>query len=135
MALVTISDILEETGAEYADYGFSDQSSFETWIQKKLEWVDEKIEEMTGPYYDDGLKDLNYAEIYWTFSEMLRRKQSTLGSAVEGGFAIASLRIDSSASATKNVKDIADDYFRKAKTLLGPYVSISVDQFLVVEGL
>ena len=135
MALVTVEDVLEETGVNYDDFGFADNTLFETWISKKITWVDNKVKDMVGTYYTDAkaVPDLEFAEIFWVYSTMLRRRESMHAGAIESGFAIASLRIDSVGGATEATKKTSDGYFRKAQILLDPYTSYLVDQYIIIE--
>ena len=135
MALVSVEEVLEETGVTYDDFGFANNTLFESWISKKVTWVDNKIESMVGTYYTDAsvIPDLEYAEIFWVYATMLRRRQSMHAGAIESGFAIASLRIDSVGGATEATKSTADDYFKKAQILLDPYTTYQIDQFIIVE--
>jgi len=137
MPLATVYDVLEETGADYDNFGFTDSVSFDTWIEKRIDQVDIKIMDMVGTYYTDAdaIPDLLEAEISWVYYKMLKRKESIMSSSIESGFALGSLRIDSMAGPTERLGDITNDYFRKARVLLERYTNMICGKYLVVEDL
>jgi len=137
MSLATAYDVLEETGAKYDDFGFSDVTTFNYWIDKKIDQVDIKIQSMVGSYYTDenSLDDLRQAEIDWVYYKMLRRKLSNLAASVESGFALGSLRIDSTAGPTERLTEITNSYFTKARIILERYTSLTGCKFVIAEDI
>jgi len=135
MPLATVEDVLEETGVNYDDFSFSNDRNFQKWINKKIVLVDDKIKNMVGDYYTNPLSipDLLQAEIYWVYYKMLMRKQSMITTSVESGFALGSLRIDSTAGAAERLAPISEEYFKRVRFLLWPYTDNIGGQFLVVE--
>jgi hypothetical protein len=134
MALANVSDVLEESGATYSMFLFDDDTSFRYWVGKKLTWVDGKIKNLVGvAQYNLAPDDLKYCEVFWTLSTMLRRRQMSLGSSLEGGFAIGSLRIDTGTKATEGTSTTSQDLFKRAMVLLQPYAPQVVGNYLIVE--
>jgi len=131
-----VDDVLEEYGATYDLYGFADEASFETWVQKKVDWISSKVLELVGSSnynHSPVYQDIKMAEIFWIIASMMGRRYGLLTGTIEGGFAIGSLRIDSGAKSSNGIKLASDEYFRKAMTLLEPYYTITTTNYLVVE--
>lgn len=136
MALATVSDILEESGVTYGTFGFTTDAMFRAWVTKKIDWVDDKIQNLVGTtQYNLAPDDLKYCEVFWVLSTMFRRRQISMGSSLEGGFAIGSLRIDSAGSAVERTATTAQDLFKRAMVLLQPYAPTVTSNYLVVEDI
>ncbi len=134
MALVTVDDILDEGGFSYTDFKFADSTTFRNWISKRITWIDAKIKTLVGnDTYAAACDDIKFAEIYWVISTMLRKRQVSIASGIEGGFAIGSLRIDNASTAARGLIEITQEFFQKAQTLLAPYAPLTRADFLIVE--
>lgn len=136
MALATVSDILDESSVTYATFGFTTDAAFRAWVAKKIEWIDLKILGAVGAVqYNLAPDDLRYCEVFWVLSTMFRKRQTLVGSSLEGGFAIGSLRIDSAGTAVERTSTVAQDLFKRAMTLLRPYAPTVTGNYLIIEDL
>jgi hypothetical protein len=134
MALTTVDDVIAEIGASYIDYGFANLSTFQTWVQGLLNWMSEKVEGLVGTAnYVATNMGVVQGELLWTCYYVLRRRRSKEAALGEGGFAIGSLRIQSSASSASGLQEERTRLWREGEVALRPYMTVTYSRALFHE--
>ena len=118
MAVTTVEDIIEELNYEYDELGFEDHQSYEDFVEKRLEWVATRVENMiSSANYVDTDQDVVMGELFWACDVIMARAERD----ADEGFMIGDFTLFPPRIAKRYT---SERYFSRAMGLLNKYCSI-----------
>lgn len=117
MAVTTVEDIIEELDYKYDELGFEDHQSYEDFVDKRLEWISSRVENLIGSAsYVDTDQDVVMGELFWTCDVILARTERD----TDEGFQIGDFTLFPPRIAKRRA---SERYFDRAMGLLNKYCS------------
>lgn len=121
--------VCDELGVTYQDFNFPDHLAYLEFIEERWNRVDRLINDRIGAENHDevAFPEQYDGHVYWTASEVLRRKRIQLlvsNDGGEGGFTIGAYKVESSAPSAREHLALANNYRTAADEIFDAFIPV-----------